>query len=193
MLDLGSLQWKPYSSQWLHSSHDFWWPGLDSSHDFWRLGLDTIQVDNDGYSTRVTIDDSRLDSECIFTNLWGSDGQTEFVCTQQMSIFASVMIRIGENFLFCLSGRFMLHFRDDHYSDCRLDIRQVSEFATGSGYPKTAFKWEPDTHPDIRNAFIDISRFQTFGKTCAFHNHSFIIFRSIFSAFCALTPSQSTG
>ena len=35
------------------------------------------------------------------------------------------------------------------------------------------------------NAFIDVSRIQTFG------NHSFIIFRSIFSAFCASIPSLS--
>jgi len=43
--------------------------------------------------------------------------------------------------------------RDDHYPVCRLDIRQDSELATGYGYPKTAFKREPDTDPDIRNAF----------------------------------------
>jgi len=74
--------------------------------------------------------------------------------------------------------------RDDHYTVCRLDIRQDSEFATGYGYAKTALKREPDT--DIRNAFIDVSRIQTFGKRCTLHNHSFIIFRSIFSAFCAM-------
>ena len=42
-----------------------------------------------------------------------------------------------------------------------------------------------------QNAFVDISRIQTFGKTCTLHNHSFIIFRSIFSAFCAMTPNLS--
>jgi len=56
------------------------------------------------------------------------------------------------------------HTRDDHYPVCRLDIRQDREFATGYGYPKTAFKRQPDTDPDIRNAFIDIFRIQTFGK-----------------------------
>jgi len=40
--------------------------------------------------------------------------------------------------------------RDDHYPVCRLDIRQDSEFAAGYGYPKTAFKWEPDRDADIR-------------------------------------------
>jgi len=43
--------------------------------------------------------------------------------------------------------------RDDHYPVCRFDIRQDSEFATGYEYPKTAFEQEPDTDPDIRNAF----------------------------------------
>ena len=77
--------------------------------------------------------------------------------------------------------------RDDHYPVCRLDIRQDSEFATGYEYPKTAFKREPDTDPAIRKAFIYISRIQTFGKSCTLHNHSFMIFRNTFSAFCAMT------
>jgi len=73
---------------------------------------------------------------------------------------------------------YIYHTRDDHYPVCQLDIRKDNEFATGYGYPKTAFKWEPD--PDIRNTFIDISRIHTFGKTCTLHNHSYIVFRSIF-------------
>jgi len=85
----------------------------------------------------------------------------------------------------------LLCIRDDHYPVGRLDIRQDSEFATGQGYPKTAFKREPDTDRDIRNGFINISRIQAFGKSCTLHYHSFIIFRSIFSAFCAMTPSLS--
>jgi len=84
-----------------------------------------------------------------------------------------------------------LEARDGHYPVCRLDIRQDSEFATRYGYPKTAFKREPDTDPDIRNAFIDNSRIQTFGKSYTLQNHSFI-FRSTFSAFCAMTPSLYT-
>jgi len=60
--------------------------------------------------------------------------------------------------------------RDCHYVVCWLDIRQDSEFPTGKGYPKTAFKREPDTDPDIRNVFIDISRIQTFVKCCTLHN-----------------------
>jgi len=38
---------------------------------------------------------------------------------------------------------------------CRLDIRQDSEFSIGYGYPKTAFKREPDTDKNIRNIFLD--------------------------------------
>jgi len=34
---------------------------------------------------------------------------------------------------------------------------------------------QPDTDPDIRNAFFDISRIQIFGKSCILHNRSFII------------------
>jgi len=81
--------------------------------------------------------------------------------------------------------------KDDHYPVFWLDIQQDSEFATGYGYPKTAFKWEPDTDPDIRYAFINVSRIQTFGKSCTLHDEPFIIFRSIFSAFCAMTPGLS--
>jgi len=82
-----------------------------------------------------------------------------------------------------------VHIRDDHYSVCRLDIRQESEFTTEYGYLETAFKREPYTQKDIRNAFLDISRINTLGKSCTMHNHSFSIFGSIFSAFCAVTPS----
>jgi len=79
-----------------------------------------------------------------------------------------------------------LQCRDDHYRVCRLDIRQDSEFATGYGYPKSALKREPDTDPDIRNVFIDISRIQTLGKSCTLYNHSFIFFiqRDLFSHLC---------
>ena len=56
-------------------------------------------------------------------------------------------------------------YRDDDYPVSRMDVRQDSEFATGYGYPKTAIKGEPDTNPNIRNAFIDISRIQTFRKS----------------------------
>jgi len=66
--------------------------------------------------------DSALESESFLQNLSVPDGQTQFVCT-----------------------------RNNHYPGFRLDIRQDNEFATGYGYPKTAFKWEPDANPGIRN------------------------------------------
>ena len=53
----------------------------------------------------------------------------------------------------------LVYTRDDHYPVCRLDIWQDSKFATGYGYPETAFKREPDK--DIRNAFLDTLRIQT--------------------------------
>jgi len=61
-----------------------------------------------------------------------------------------------------------------------------SEFATRYGYPKTAIKQEPDTDPDIRNAFFDISRIQIFGRSCTLHNHSFLIInhKHLFSPLC---------
>ena len=61
----------------------------------------------------------------------------------------------------------------------RFDIRQDSEFAIRYGYPKSALKRGPDTDPDIQNAFIDISRIQTFGKSCTLHNHSFMLQASL--------------
>jgi len=38
-----------------------------------------------------------------------------------------------------------------------LDIRQDSEFATGYGHPKTAFKRKPDTDPDATAAVAKIA------------------------------------
>jgi len=43
---------------------------------------------------------------------------------KEMSIFSSVMIKIGANFLFCLSSRSMLHFKDQGSSTCtEIDLR----------------------------------------------------------------------
>jgi len=54
--------------------------------------------------------------------------------------------------------------RDDNYQVCWLDIWQDSEFATGYGYPKTAFKREPDTDPDIRNVLSTFREFRLLEK-----------------------------
>jgi len=95
-------------------------------------------------------------------------------------------MKFGNYFFDVFVVRYPQQARDDHYPVCRLDIRQDSEFATGYGYPKSALKRTPDTNPDIRNAFIDISRIQTFGKSCTLHNHSFIIFiqKHLFNHLC---------
>jgi len=73
---------------------------------------------------------------------------------------------------------------------CRLDIRQDSAFATGNGYPKTAFKREPYTDPDIPNAFIDISTIQTFGKSCTLRNYSFLFSEASFQSFLCHDPES---
>jgi len=67
---------------------------------------------------------------------------------------------------------------------CRLDIRQDSEFATRYGYPKTAFKWEPGADPVIRNAFIDVSRIQTFKKLHITRSFIHYLQKHIFSLLC---------
>ena len=69
-----------------------------------------VTLRNDGDSTRVTFFTEWLDSslkqwlmtksESSLQTFQASDWQTQFVCTQNMSFFASVMIDIGANFLF---------------------------------------------------------------------------------------------
>jgi len=61
-------------------------------------------------STRVTINDSRLESESFLKNLRACDRQTQFVCIQRKdNFFGPVMIKIGANFLFWLSSRVILY------------------------------------------------------------------------------------
>ena len=70
-------------------------------------------------STTVTVNDSRLESESFLQNLWVPDGQTQFVLhTKKWSLFASVMIKFEGKFLFCLSSRGMLHFKDQVSPTC---------------------------------------------------------------------------
>jgi len=70
---------------------------------------------------------TRLRSESFFQNLWASDGQTLFVCTQRNktnSIFASGMIKIDTNLVCWLSSRAMLHFEDQIFPPCtEVDLR----------------------------------------------------------------------
>ena len=57
-------------------------------------------------STRVTVNDSRLESESFLQNLWVTDGQIQFVCTQRNEHFLLQWWSIiGRNFLFFLSSR----------------------------------------------------------------------------------------
>ena len=88
----------------------------------------------------------------------------------------SGLIEVFRTSQFCERTTHNVCCRDDHYPVCRLDIRQDSEFATGYGYLKTAFKREHDTDPDIRNAFMDNSNFWK-----KLHNHLFIVFNGQWS------------
>ena len=46
------------------------------------------------------------------------DKPRSFAHKEILSIFASVMIKIGGNFLFCLCSRAMLHFKDQVSPTC---------------------------------------------------------------------------
>jgi len=70
----------------LDSSHDFWWLGLESRWEKWWLNSSHVFTEWLG-STRVTINDSRLESESFLQNLWVPDGQTHVVCTQRNEQF----------------------------------------------------------------------------------------------------------
>ena len=82
--------------------------------------------------------------------------------------------------------------RDDHYPVCRLDIWQDSQFATGYGYPNCFQTWY-GYGSGYPKSFYPYFEDSDFWKICSLHNHSFIIFRSVFSAFCAMTPESVYG
>jgi len=70
------------------SSHNLWWLGLDSSHD--KKNGDSARFESrfsQNDSSRVTFNDSRLESESFSQNLWVPHGQTQFVCTQRNEHF----------------------------------------------------------------------------------------------------------
>ena len=72
-------------------------------------------------STRVTVNDSRLETRVrvIFTislsSWWTNPVRLH---TKKWAFYASVMIKIGANFLFCLSSCAMLHFKDQVSPPC---------------------------------------------------------------------------
>ena len=89
---------------------------LDSSYDFCWLGLDSSHVKKNGDLTRLESCFSQNDStrvRVIFTKFlsswWTNPVRSH---TKKWAFFASVMIKIDRNFLFCLSSRAMLHFKD---------------------------------------------------------------------------------
>ena len=115
---------------WLES-----WTRLDSSHYLWRLGLDSSHVEKNGDSTRVTFFTKWLDSShsqwlatrvrVIFTislsSWWTNPVRLH---TKKWAFYASVMIKIGANFLFCLSSCGMLYFKDEVFLPClEVDLR----------------------------------------------------------------------
>ena len=93
---------------------------LDSSHDFWWLGFDLSHVERNGDSARVTFFTEWLDSShsqwletrvrVIFTKCLSSWWTYPVrLHGKKWGFFASVMIKIGGNFLFWLSSCDVLH------------------------------------------------------------------------------------
>ena len=90
-----------------------WW--LDSSHIFHRMTrLDSIH--SHWLEIRVRFIFQKSMSPCWTIPLR--------LHTKKRGFFASVMIKIGANFLFCLSSRSMLHFKDCVFPTCmEVDLR----------------------------------------------------------------------
>jgi len=86
---------------------------------------------------------------------------------------------------------------------CRLGIRQDVKSSTGYGYPKTAFKLEPDPDKDLRSellysifwGFRRSNKFSSLLKpleeNCTLRNHLVIILVIIFSDLFAMPRSLS--
>jgi len=123
----------------------------------------------------------RIYKNCFLTGTgYGSGYQNAFIDISRIQAFRKRCTWHSHSFIIFRSifSAFSamipsLSIRDDHYPVFWLDIRRDSDFATGYEYPKTTFKVEPDMDLDIRNAFIDVSRIRTFGKSCTLHNHPF--------------------
>ena len=86
---------------------------------------DSTHVEKNGDSTRVTFFTEPLESQsvtrvrAIFTKFLSSwpTNPVRFQ-TKKWAFVASVMIKIGGNFLSCLSSRAMLHFKDQISPTC---------------------------------------------------------------------------
>ena len=71
-----------------------------------------------------------LESESLLQNLYVPDWtNTVRLHTRKYALFASVMIKIGVKFMFCLSTRAMLHFKDQVSPTC---IEEDFAFTEGS-------------------------------------------------------------
>jgi len=186
------------STQKRSIARNYWNPtwlagtGLPTSRDEHGSGLDRT-----GSGLKPILAGSGLDWTAIFLKTGGAGlDRTEKIFFVSMLLFWTYQkFWLWSNFTDLLNGHEILpwmtkallrlfchlncvHFRDDHYPVYWLYIRQDIEFATGYGYPETTFKREPDTDPDIGNAFVDILRIQTFGKSCTLRNYSFILVSS---------------
>jgi len=128
---------------------------LDSSHDFWSLELDFSHIEKNGDSTRlvlrfsqndssrVTVSDSRLESESFLQNLWVPDGQTQFACTQRNEHFLLLWLsRLAEIFCFDLFSRAMLHFKDRVSPTCiEGDLRLCFHWGVSRAQYIDALSW----------------------------------------------------
>ena len=72
--------------------------------------VDSPFLPND--STRVTISDSKLDTESFLQNLQTSDWQTQFICTQRIELFCFIDDQHWRKFsvLTVYPGSIMIHF-----------------------------------------------------------------------------------
>jgi len=100
---------------------------LDSSHVFHRMA-------------RLTINDSKLESESFLQNSWWIN--PVHLHTKKQAFFTSVMIKIGGNFLFCLFSRAMLHFKDQISSTCiEEDLRPCFHWGVGRAQYIDTLSW----------------------------------------------------
>ena len=93
---------------------------LDSTRVIFRKMVTRLESRfSQNHSTRVTVNDSRLKSVSFLQNLLSSWWTNPLrLHTKKWAFFASLMIKIAANFLFCLSICAMLHFKDQVSPTC---------------------------------------------------------------------------
>jgi len=108
------------SSQWLETTRVTIFGDSDST----RVTLRKMVTDSTLFtfltewldSTRVTIYDSTVESESFLQSRWWTNPVGLY--TKKWSFFASVMLKIGANFLFWLSSRAMLPCKNQVSPTC---------------------------------------------------------------------------